>query len=301
MQSPRQGLVFAILSPLLSGISTVFGSGAVKIFSPIIFLTGTSFIGSFCLFLQLIIQRESFGYKKLLGHKKEFISIIVIRQMIGLPLFAYGLLYTDAIKVMFFTKVEPYFVLLWLFLLKREKITRGHVFLLTVHIAGAIVLSTGGNLEGFGKAQIGDLLIVLAMGATSFSYASATKLAHDVGPRQVNAFMLLITGFIFLPFAFFTSNTLDLTNIKGWIYVASYAIIFSSVALTMWFASLRSMKGWMVSALRALSPVFGAPFAYFLLSETLTPTQLIGGIIVLATSFIMAKEHLKDARKLQIK
>ena len=63
--------------------------------------------------------------------------------------------------------------------------------------------------------------------------------------------------------------------------------------MTMWLASLKSVKGWIVSALRAIGPIAGVPVAWLLFGEILTPIQILGGIIVLITSVVIAKEHLR--------
>lgn len=158
-------------------------------------------------------------------------------------------------------------------------------------------MSTGGTFTGIKSAQIGDLLIVLAMGLFSLSYFPAKKVAVKIGAAQANSLTLLVSGLFFLPFAFLFSNpqTFDFFT-KGWAYLVLSTIIFTVVGLTLWFASLKSVKGWIVSALRALGPIVGLPFAYFFLGEKLTPIQLVGGLIVLSTSFLIAKEHFRKEK-----
>jgi probable blue pigment (indigoidine) exporter len=106
-----------------------------------------------------------------------------------------------------------------------------------------------------------------------------------------------IGGLILLPFAFLFSPTLAWTSAIGWNYLIGYVIMFNVIGLTLWFAALKTVKGWIVSALRALGPIAGMPVAFLLFGETLTPIQIVGAAVVLATSFLIAREHKVHKRR----
>lgn len=290
------GLFFAIASPFLSSIATVFKGGAVKLLNPFVVLAFSSLVGGVILLFFLLLRRQKIDFKTLLENKADFLSLVLTRQILGEILFTVGLGLTDAIKAIFFTKVEPYFVLYWHWLLKKEKIKRRHFVLLAIHITGAILLSTGGKI-GIGKPQVGDLFIIAAMGLFSLSYLPASKLSKRLGAVQVNSSMLLIAGLLFLPLAVVFSESRVWSLSLGWGYLLGHTVIFTTIGLTFWFASLKTVKGWMVSALRSLGPLLGAPVAFLFLGETLSLIQLLGGAIVLTTSFLIAKEHLDSAKK----
>lgn len=291
------GLFFAIASPFLSSIATVFKGGAVKLLNPLVVLAFSSLIGGIILLFFLLLRRQKINFKAILKNKADFLSLVLTRQILGEVLFTVGLGLTDAIKAIFFTKVEPYFVLYWHWMLRKEKIKRSHLVLLAIHITGAILLSTGGKFMGFGKPQVGDLFIIAAMGLFSLSYLPASKLSKRLGAVQTNSSMLLIAGLLFLPLAVIFSESRVWNLSLGWGYLLGHTVIFATIGLTFWFASLKTVKGWMVSALRSLGPLLGAPVAFLFLGETLTSVQLIGGAIVLTTSFLIAKEHLDSAKK----
>lgn len=292
------GLIFAIISPLLSSISTIFKSAAVKTLGPFAVLSFGSLLGAFFLILFSLLRGQKFSLSNIRNNFKDFSLLILTRPILGELLFTFGLGLTLGVKAILFTKIEPYFVLFWHWILKKEKVTASQLMLLAIHIGGAILLSTGGNLEGIGSTQIGDLLIIMAMGLFSLSYFPAKKVAVKIGATQTNSLTLLISGLFFLPFVFLFSKpeTFNFFT-KGWTYLVLYTIIFTVVALTLWFASLKSVKGWIVSALRSLGPIVGLPFAYFLFGEKLSGVQLLGGIIVLSTSFLIASEHFRKENK----
>ena len=293
----HKGLIFAIISPFVTSIATILIGGAIKLLNPWIVLSFSPLIGSIILFFVALFRGEKFKFQEIKNNQKDILSLIISRQIIGWAIFILGLAFTDVIKAIFFTKVEPYFVLLFHWFVYKEKVKLKHLILLAIHITGAILLSIGGKSTGFGRAQLGDLLVIISMACSSLSYIPAAKLSRAMGAIKINTIMLFAGALIFLPFAFIFSTPTGWVSTRGWVYLLGYSVLFSSIGLTLWFASLKTVKSWIVSSLRALGPLIGVPFAYFLLGETLTPVQLIGGLIVLTTSFLIAKEHLDVVRK----
>jgi len=296
MSQSHYGLLLAILSPFLTSISAVLKTGAAKTLGPLVVLSVGALLGTVILFFFIILKKAKFDLEIIKKHKNDLILLILSRSILGELLFTYGLSLTTSIKAIFFTKVEAYFVLFWFWILAREAIKKRHLLLLFIHIIGAIILSTGGRFKGIAEAQIGDLLIILAMGFFSYSYFPATKVSKAIGAVQTNIISLTTAGIFFLPFAIFLSPHLILKPSVGWVYLLGHTVLFTSVGLTFWLVSLKTVKGWMVSALRALGPLVGAPFAYFLFGDKLNPTQILGGAIVLTTSFLIALEHLRSSK-----
>lgn len=289
------GIVFAVISPLLSSIATIFKSVAVKSLGSFAVLSFGSLLGAFILIIFSVFRKQKVSLSHLNHTFRDFLFLILTRSILGDLLFVFGLGLTLGVKAILFTKIEPYFVLFWHWIFKKEKVKVSQLFLLVIHVSGAIFLSTGGDFTGIKSAQIGDLLIILAMGLFSLSYFPARKLAIKIGATQANGLTLLVSGLFFLPFTFLFSKpqAFDLFT-KGWVYLVLSTIIFTTVGLTLWFASLKSVKGWIASAMRSLGPIAGLPFAYFLFGEKLSGAQLLGGAVVLLTSALIAKEHLKN-------
>lgn len=291
-----QGLFFAILSPFTNSVATIFKSEATKLLTPLLVASIGSLAGSALLFLIIFITREKINLTLIKLHSSELIKNIVLRAVLAEIFIVYGLSLTTGVKAIFFTKVEPYFVLFWHWLIKKEKVNPRHIPLLFIHLIGAFILSTGGELI-FKGSQLGDLLIIAAMAFFSLSYLPGSGLAKSVGARLTNAITLGVGGLILLPFALFLKPVNITINLnKGWLYLAVFVVLFNVISLTLWYASLKSVKGWMVSALRSIGPLAGIPVAWFLFGQRLTLVQGIGGVVVLVTSALIAREHLKGEK-----
>lgn len=294
MKHHHHGLLFAILSPLASSMATVFRSGAIKALGPLPERSIGGLLGSAILFFLIKIRKDSISLQKVKNNIKDLSYIVIFRHILGEVLFTFGLSQTLVIKAIFFTKVEPYFVLIlsWFFL--KEVVQIKHVFLLIIHLFGALLLSTGGELKTISTLQIGDLLILTAMLFFALTYAPGKRLSHNMGALQSNAIAMGIGGLVILPFMLYFSPLTKLANLSlGWLYLLMYVLLFNVIALTFWFAALKTVRGWIVSALRFVGPIFGAPVAYFLFGETLNFLQVLGAGIILITSFLIAREYLK--------
>lgn len=130
------------------------------------------------------------------------------------------------------------------------------------------------------------------------SYIFGKRVSHNLGPTLGNAVPMGIANLILFPLAIVTSSSdIFSYSLKGWEFLFIYVILFNVIALTLWFYSIKMVKGWIVSALRYVGPVLGAPVAYFLFGQTLNPAQIMGAVVIIVTSFLIAKEHFSATKK----
>lgn len=290
------GLTAAVLSPLLSGVATVLFAATTRYFPPLYAAAFSSFVGA----ILLAVFSPSIWKRAVLRSAREnwkgICAVAFWRILIGSSIFAVGIHYTDAIKAVFFTKIEPYFVLAWGWVLYREKVSRNELLLLFIHIIGAFLVSTGGKIERFSTAQYGDALIVLSMCISGFSYFYARKLSSAMGARPAAVASEGLGGIFAFPVAYFlTTHALPASvSPEAWWYLFTNILLFNTLALPLWFFALQSVRGWMVSAVRAVGPLAGAPTAYFLLGDTMNEWQLLGGALVIVTSALIARAHWKS-------
>src|SRR3989344_3034234 len=133
-------LIFAAISPFFSSIATIFSAQATKELSPLIVTSVGSIAGSLILFSILILRKSKIDYESAKKKYREILTLTILRPLLGALVLAIGLSLTTGIKAIFFTKTEPYFVLFWFWILKKEKVKPGYLILLAIHILGAIIL-----------------------------------------------------------------------------------------------------------------------------------------------------------------
>jgi drug/metabolite transporter (DMT)-like permease len=285
------GIVSAILSPILSSIATIFKSGATKTLSPIAAGSLGSLIGGTIIIIILLLRKKRPTIKKISENRSDFLKLIFLRTTVGELFFVFGLSMTTAIKSIFFTKVEPYFVLFFSWASGKEKIKAIHLVMLTANIFGVLLLSTSGDFSELGSSQLGDFLIIVAMAFFAGSYFYGKKLSKKVGSMTTNGIAQFIGGIVLLPLMLLITPQAQLVSETGWVYLIVYVLLFNVVGLTLWYFSLKTVRPWIVSSLRAIGPLAGAPIAFFLFGEILTFVQIVGAVIVLASSSAIVYEH----------
>jgi drug/metabolite transporter (DMT)-like permease len=221
--------------------------------------------------------------------------LTLCRPVVSNTIFSIGIFYTSAVEAVFLTKMEPYLVIFWVWLLDGKRPTGNHLALLLVHIAGAILLSAGNHKMDQGIAWFGDLIIVCAVVSAALSYRYAPQVTKSLKPLQTAAVVETLGGLITLPLIFLASPlTFSDQEMVGWMYIGVHSILFYILAISLLYASLGGIDGWLSSALRATGPLVAAPVAIIFLGETLTATQAVGALIVLATSALISK---RDGRR----
>lgn len=302
MSNPRVLAIFlAILSSVLSSIAWIYQGAAVGALTPLAVASVQAILTGIVYIVHLgprFVAR--IPWSAIRRHQRELAIFVFLRCILGAILINLALELSGSIKVMFFTKLEPYFVIFWFWLLRGQLVGRSHLALLLVHVFGAILLSVGGDFA-VDEGQFGDLLIVCAIGIISFSQLYVGKLSQEIGPAHLNGVASTISGFLLLPLALWFSPA-EIWNFAsiGWLQVIIVVLLFNVFAMTMWYAAMRDLEAWLVSALRAVGPVFAAPIAWLFFNQTLGPLQIFGALIVLATSAWLAKDQKRSDKRIKV-
>ncbi|MEY4632952.1 MAG: hypothetical protein RLZ18_324, partial [Actinomycetota bacterium] len=92
-----------------------------------------------------------------------------------------------------------------------------------------------------------------------------------------------------LPFGLITSNDLTAMTTKDWILITTMALIPGVVGHGMMTWSQSHLDVSLASLLGLLSPVISAVLAWLILHQTLTPMQLVGGLVVLVSMGLLLR------------
>ncbi len=75
--------------------------------------------------------------------RTPLLKIVLCRAIISNLVFTVGLAYTTGVEAVFLTKMEPYLVIFWSWVLDHKRPSGNHLALLLVHVFGAILLAVG--------------------------------------------------------------------------------------------------------------------------------------------------------------
>ncbi len=288
-------IIAAVLSTIASSIAWIYEKEAVVHLGSVSVASLAPLFGGALILLVGKVRGELKSPWLLLHSPRDVTVLLLSRYVMGGLLVTLALEYTQASKVIFLTKMEPYFVMLLGWFLYRAVPDRKHAVLLLVHIGGAILLSAGDSLS-FAPEHVGDLILTSGILCCAISYRPAQRLANSVGSSTVAGYLSVVSGLLLLPIAVaVTPHTfsLDPSLYYGWSNLLATVLLFHFLGLFLWFYALRGLEDWLVSASRCLGPVFAAPVAWIFYSQPLTFVQIVGAAIVLLTSFLLLREKKK--------
>lgn len=145
-----------------------------------------------------------------------------------------------------------------------------------------IVLITGiGDLDGNNRHLIG---ILLGLGAAVL-YAVAVilnKMIKGVAGIQRTFLQFAAAFVILLPYVLSTGGLqLGLLDSTGWVSLLVVGMVHTGLAYCLYFSAIKDITGQEAAILSYIDPLVAVAVSFFVLSEQMTPPQILGGILVL--------------------
>ncbi|MDV3104135.1 EamA family transporter [Thermococcus waiotapuensis] len=165
-----------------------------------------------------------------------------------------------------------------------EPITGEKALALAMVLFGVILV--GGNVD----LNVSNLALITGIG-TGFTYALYGVLAK-VGVRKEKPervlFMTLLFGLVFLaPFSKFSVPLGALPYLLGLAFFPTF------LGYTLYNHALKQVEVSRASIVATVEPVVAIVLAYLLFGESLTPLQLMGGVLIVGASIIV---HMREEK-----
>lgn len=148
-----------------------------------------------------------------------------------------------------------------------------------------IYLVISGRAGGFSLSRHtwkGDLLLFAAVFLWAHYSVSARPLLKIYSPLKFTAVTMGLGALMFFPFSVPRLLKLPLASIslRAWLCMLYSGIIALSLALVLWFFSVRKVGNSQTAVYSNLQPILAIVFAYMLLGEKATPSLLLGAGVV---------------------
>lgn len=213
---------------------------------------------------------------------------VVVALALGAVGFAtQATLYFEALRVMDASLLSlilytyPLMVTAAAVLLRRDRMTRNRGVALAVASAGTLLV-----LLGAGAGALSPLGAALGFGAalTYTIYILASDRALQNASPVLLATLVMTGAAIALAGKSMVTGGVDLGfSAAGWFWVACIAVVSTVLASLTFFAGLRRTGPSTAAILSTVEPVITTTLATVVLGEFLTPAQLTGGVLVLAS------------------
>ncbi|MBE0665068.1 MAG: EamA family transporter [Candidatus Aminicenantes bacterium] len=148
-----------------------------------------------------------------------------------------------------------------------------------------IYLVISGRAGGFSftrQTWKGDLLLFTAVFFWAHYSVSARPLLKKYSPLKFTAVTMGLGSLMFFPFAVLQLRKLPFAaiSLRAWMCMLYSGVIALSLALVLWFFSVRKVGNSQTAIYSNLQPVLAVVFAHLLIRETITHTLLLGTLIV---------------------
>jgi drug/metabolite transporter (DMT)-like permease len=209
-----------------------------------------------------------------------------------------GLSHTSALEGGFIIQLNGVAALVFAFILLGERVrTRQGIGIILLLVGSALVVWSGAAGGGGAGANslIGDGLILAGALGIGFGYIPAKQLSSRFDSLPLTALRLLIGAVMVLP-------VLGLEVLLGsphtllwrpslatlWVALPIYILTNFCLAYFMQQEGLRLLMAWEVAAIMQTTPLFSAVLAVLLLQNTMTPEQVLGGLLAFAGGLIVS-------------
>ena len=229
-----------------------------------------------------------------------FIAAAITGVTLNLTFFFIGLKLTSAILASFLVASVPIFTMLAAHIYLKEKFTTRLIFASAVALLGVTIII--GKPDGaFNLIQtIGNVLLLLSTFAWVAHEIIAKKLLKVYDAATVTFFTTAIGALTFLPLFIweYLKNPLWINHVNSTgLLGLLYGIIFASlIAYWAWQKGLSLLPAGEASFFFYLDPISGGILSIILLKERLTPTLIIGAILIAAGVFLA--EHNRKSHPL---
>ena len=225
---------------------------------------------------------------------------IVLLSFSGYALYQYlfisGIHLTTASNTAVIFGSAPIMVSLLSSFFKHEKITPLGWLGIALGFAG-IYLVVSGRAGGFalsGRTWKGDLLLFSAVFLWAHYSVSARPLLKIYSPLKFTAVTMGLGSLMFFPFSIGQLQRLPYgaISLKAWLCLFFSGVAALSLALVLWFFSVRRVGNSQTASYSNLQPMLAVVFAWLLLGEKATFSLMFGAVIIFAGIYFTRRGRL---------
>ena len=282
---------------LIYSLSAMFSLSLTIFFKKIALLVGVSPLSlliHFMIVAALFLNINFFFFQK-----KAFTIIRDIRKTEWIFLFfagffllsayissTFGLRFTSSINYSFIIKSNLVFSTILAYLFLKESLFRQKIVLIIIFFIGIYLVTTGGKAI---VPQIGDLLILIAAFFFSVFSILQKKINRHLTPETISwAVSTLGALFALLASVFLKISIFNLANIQGIVLILLAGLTEGLIILFM-NKTIRVASVSYYVMMTMLIPVVNGFLGFLFLSETITPVQMLGGIILILSGISVQK------------
>ena len=233
--------------------------------------------------------------KILLSDIPLFILCALTGVSINMSLFFIGLNYTNPINASLVMTTSPVMVLIFSFMILREKISKVNILGVFTALVGATVLIYRPNISIFNHSIMGDFFVFL----NGTSYALYIVLVKSLVKRYHSFTILMMVfslGFLFIiPFS--VQDWLDISwgQLSTEVYLSIAFVLLGTTCMTYFFNAfaLNHVKSSTVGSYIYLQPLIASFFAILLEKDQLNFKMILSSMLIFGGLYMVSKKNIE--------
>lgn len=190
----------------------------------------------------------------------------------------------------------PIFVTIMAPIILKEKISLIKFLCVCTAMIGMLCI-VGTNKGSIGEGYNHFLGIIYGLTA-AVGYASViliNKFIKGLKGVETTVTQLVFASILLLPYVMVTSG-FDFSKMTGisWGYMIFLGVVHTGFAYALYFSSLKELKGQTIAVLSYIDPITAVLISALFLGEQLTIFQIIGGALILGSTFISETQGKKE-------
>ena len=152
------------------------------------------------------------------------------------------------------------------------------------HQAFVLAVLAFAVIQGAGKPQWEDLLLLGAVGAAAYGYAEGARLSREIGSWQVIWWTLVVTGPFVIPFV-----VVDLggqgwdASFSGWVGLAYVSLVSMYLGFLAWYKGLALGGIARVGQIQLAQPVLTLVWSWLWLGESIGWLEIAAGLVIVGS------------------
>lgn len=290
MTARTKAYIYLIITIVIWGAAGPVIKNTLNYFDPVVFLTYRFFLTSLVL-IPLILFFHPYALSTL-NHLTAkdwliFIGSSLLGTTVQLLLLFKGFELTSSIDGVLISSTSPILSVLAGWWLLKEHVTRREKIGAVIAFLGSVVIIIKPMLEThklFSGNSLGNLLILLANFAwVGHSIISKTQLRHNLSPLLITTANFFI-GFLSMSVILFFSRSMNYepitNNLSAHLGVLYMALLSGALAYFLFQKAQKSIETSEANTFLFLQPVVATPLAYLWLGENVSPTFIVGSVII---------------------
>jgi drug/metabolite transporter (DMT)-like permease len=179
----------------------------------------------------------------------------------------------------------PIFVILLSPFILKEKFTKSKFLAVLVAMVGLfLILSNQISAYNSSYNNVKGIVYGLIAAILYASIILLNKYIKGLSGYEMTVIQISTAALVLLPFVILRHN-LHISNTKTLVFVLIVGVIHTGLAYLLYFSSIKYIKAQSVAVISYIDPISALIFGAIFLKENMSTTQILGGILILLSTF----------------